>query len=81
MEAIQSDLLRGELTRVEWTDAVSEAFGDIKAVLEKRGQRIEDFDAAIAAHAVANDATLVTAKPEQMTRIPGLPVEDWQLPA
>jgi tRNA(fMet)-specific endonuclease VapC len=54
---------------------------DIKAVLEKRGQRIEDFDAAIAAHAVANDATLVTAKPEQMTRIPGLPVEDWQLPA
>ena len=72
------DLLRGELSRVDWTDAVTDAFAEIKAVLEKQGRRIEDFDAAIAAHAVANDATLVTANLKQMTRVPGLPVEDWQ---
>ena len=75
------DLLRGELSRVDWTDAVTDAFGQIKAVLEKRGRRIEDFDAAIAAHAVANDATLVTANLKQMTGVPGLPIEDWQSPS
>jgi tRNA(fMet)-specific endonuclease VapC len=46
-------------------------------MLERRGQRIEDFDAAIAAHAVAQDATLVTANTFHMSRIAGLAVEDW----
>jgi tRNA(fMet)-specific endonuclease VapC len=71
------DLIRLELGRVNWTDPASERFGSIKAVLEKRGKRIEDFDAAIAAHALAEDAVLVTANIEQMTRVPGLKIEDW----
>jgi tRNA(fMet)-specific endonuclease VapC len=71
------DLIRLELGRVNWTDPVSERFGSIKAVLEKRGKRIEDFDAAIAAHALAEDAVLVTANIEQMTRVPRLKIEDW----
>jgi tRNA(fMet)-specific endonuclease VapC len=71
------DLIRLELGRVNWSDPVSERFGSIKAVLEKRGKRIEDFDAAIAAHALAEDAVLVTANIEQMTRVPGLKIEDW----
>ncbi len=49
------DLVRSELARAEWTDAVSDAYGRIKAALERRGRRIEDFDAAIAAHAVASE--------------------------
>lgn len=71
------DAVRMELGRVSWTDIVSERFAAIKAVLEKRGKRIEDFDAAIAAHALAEDAILVTANLDQMTRIPRLKVEDW----
>ena len=71
------DLLRSQFARCPWTDEVSEAFGRIKAQLEKRGQRIEDFDAAIAAHAAATGATLVTANVRQMTRVPGLLTEDW----
>ena len=71
------DLLCVELRRAEWTDAVSQTYGRIKATLERRGTRIEDFDAAIAAHALANDATLVTANLDHMSRIPGLRVEDW----
>lgn len=71
------DLLCAELPRVEWTDAVSQTYGRIKAGLERRGSRIEDFDAAIAAHALANDATLVTADLDDMTRIPGLRIDDW----
>lgn len=71
------DLIGTELGRVEWTDAVSHAYGRVKASLERRGHRIEDFDAAIAAHALALDATLVTANLDHMTRVPGLRVEDW----
>ena len=68
---------RDELPRAEWTDAVSQALGRIKATLERRGTRIEDFDAAIAAHALALDATLVTAGLDHMTRVARLRVEDW----
>lgn len=71
------DLVRAELGRVDWSDDVSEAFGTIKAALEKKGQRIEDFDAAIAAHALARGAVLVTANLDDMVRVPGLVVEDW----
>ena len=81
-EALQErfDLVRSELARASWSDEVSESFGRIKAVLEKKGQRIEDFDAAIAAHALATGAVLVTANLDHRTRIPGLTVEDWSAP-
>jgi tRNA(fMet)-specific endonuclease VapC len=75
------DLIRSELARSSWSDEVSECFGSIKATLERKGRRIriEDFDAAIAAHAVARDATLVTANLDDMARVPGLTVEDWSI--
>ena len=71
------DLLCAEIPRAEWTDAVSHMYGRVTATLERRGTRIEDFDAAIAAHALALDARLVTANLDHMTRVPGLRVEDW----
>lgn len=68
-----------EIARVPWTDAVSEKFGVIKAALERRGERIEDMDAAIAAHALAENAVLVTANTRHLARVPGLKVENWSL--
>lgn len=78
-EALQErfDLVRTELGRVPWTDGVSEQFGTIKAALERKGRRIEDFDAAMAAHALAEGGVLVTANWDDMARVPGLNVEDW----
>lgn len=69
--------LRSTLPHATWTDAVTDRFGDVKARLERAGRRIEDFDAAIAAHALALDAALVTANVDDMERVPGLDVEDW----
>ncbi|HEX2881895.1 MAG TPA: PIN domain-containing protein [Polyangiaceae bacterium] len=71
------ELLKHEIQRVEWSDKVSEAFGTIKATLERRGERIEDIDAAVAAHAIAEGAVLVTANLKHMMRVPGLEIEDW----
>ena len=75
--ASRFELLRRELARVVWSDQISDEFGRIKATLERRGQRIEDFDAAIAAHALAAGATLVTANKRHLSRIPSLAIEDW----
>ncbi|HET6280924.1 MAG TPA: PIN domain-containing protein [Polyangia bacterium] len=72
------DLIRQELTRATWSDDVSEAFGAIKARLERAGQRIEDFDVAVGAHAAAMAAVLVTANLGHMSRIPGIEIEDWE---
>lgn len=66
-----------ELPRADWTEDVSVHFGALKALLEKAGKRLEDFDLAIAAHALAYDAILVTADAKHMTRVRGLDVEDW----
>lgn len=72
--------MRTELARVAWTDSVSDHFGTVKATLERRRRRIEDFDAAIAAHALAEDAVLVTANTDDMAPVPGLNIEDWAGP-
>ena len=56
---------------------MSDAFGRIKAMLERQGRRIEDFDTATAAHAVAAGATLITADNAPIARVPDLTVEDW----
>jgi tRNA(fMet)-specific endonuclease VapC len=71
------DRICAEIPRTEWTDAVSQAYGRTKAGLERRGSRIEDLDAAIAAHALASEARLVTANLDHLARVPGLEIEDW----
>src|SRR5262249_35308548 len=71
------ELVRDELRHAEWSDDVSETFGAIKASLERAGRRIEDFDAAVAAHAVAVGAVLVTRNAKHMARIDELEIQDW----
>ena len=66
------------VSRAPWTDEVSRAFGRVKAALAGRGQPIEDFDVAIASHALALDAVLVTDNTAHMGRIPGLRLENWR---
>jgi predicted nucleic acid-binding protein len=58
-------------------DEVSDRFGTAKAALERVGTRLEDFDLAVAAHALASGAVLVTANVRHLGRIPGLRIEDW----
>jgi len=52
-------------------------YGDIRADLERRGQRIGPYDLLIAAHARHVGATLVTNNEREFRRVPGLAVQNW----
>jgi predicted nucleic acid-binding protein len=69
--------LLAAVARAEWSDEVSRSFGELKAELERRGERVDDFGLAIAAHAIAHDATVVTRNARHFVRIRSLRVEDW----
>lgn len=57
----QWEVIASELIRLPWDDRVSRVFGERKARLERAGKRLNDFDLAIASHAIAHDLVLVTA--------------------
>jgi tRNA(fMet)-specific endonuclease VapC len=57
-----------------------QVFGEAKALLERKGQRLADADLFIGAIAVARGATVVTGNTRHYERIPGLQIENWISP-
>lgn len=53
---------------------------DIYAILKKQGKPIGDADILIAATAIASGLSLVTGNVAHHGRIPGIVVENWQIP-
>jgi tRNA(fMet)-specific endonuclease VapC len=51
--------------------------GDLLVLLAKKGKPVGQMDTMIAAHALAIDATLVTANTKHFERIPGLKISNW----
>jgi tRNA(fMet)-specific endonuclease VapC len=67
----------GSLLRSAWTDEVSQVYGKLKARLMAKGTPLEDFDIAIAAHALVERAVVATDNVRHFQRVPGLEVENW----
>ena len=59
------------------TSTAAQAYGEIRATLEKQGQMIGNNDLWIAAHAMALDVTLATNNDREFLRVTGLSVENW----
>ena len=55
----------------------AEIFGRLKAQLEIKGTRLDDFDLMIAACALTHNLTLVTNNEMHFRRIEGLKVTNW----
>ncbi len=55
----------------------AEAYGEIRAELELKGEMIGNNDLWIAAHALAAGLTLVTNNEKEFRRVPGLKVQNW----
>ncbi|MDW7408193.1 type II toxin-antitoxin system VapC family toxin [Klebsiella pneumoniae] len=60
-----------------WDRAAVDATTDIKVALRLAGTPIGPNDTAIAGHAIAAGAILVTNNTREFERVPGLMLEDW----
>lgn len=72
--------LRATYTSIAFDDRAAELYGPVRADLTARGQTIGPNDLMIAAIALANGCTLVTHNTAEFGRVPGLAIEDWQVP-
>jgi tRNA(fMet)-specific endonuclease VapC len=72
-------LLRSHRSLV-FDDAAAEHFAMVRRHLESQGTPVGPYDMQIAAIALANGCTLVTHNTQEFGRVPGLPLEDWELP-
>lgn len=74
---LQTERFLGTVSVVHADDAVMKKFGDLKAALEKSGNRVDDADIIIAATAICNDATLATGNVKHFSRFEGLKLQNW----
>lgn len=61
-----------------WSDDIAPHYGTLRAALEVKGITIAPLDLMIAAHALAVDATLISAD-QTLTQIDILRIEDWSV--
>lgn len=53
------------------------AYGDLRADLKRRGTPIGALDTMIAAHALSQQALLVTNDTREFAKVPGLQLDNW----
>ncbi len=61
-----------------WPITASTHYAHIRAALERAGRPIGGMDLLIAAHALAEDATLITNNVREFERVPNLRIEAWE---
>jgi tRNA(fMet)-specific endonuclease VapC len=73
----QMDSIMAALTVRALDKPADRHYGALRALLKGQGRPIGPNDLFIAAHALALDATLVTANLKEFSRVPGLKIENW----
>jgi tRNA(fMet)-specific endonuclease VapC len=71
------DIVTQGFSALPFEAADAEAYGRIRAVLERKGASIGPLDLLIAAQAVAHNLVLVTDNLREFRRVPGLRCENW----
>jgi predicted nucleic acid-binding protein len=87
--AYKSPNIAGNLAKIQTIEGTLEViplgpesaqiFGMLKAQMEKKGTRLDDFDLAIAASALAHNLILVTNNISHFKRVTGLKLANWTL--
>ena len=77
MDRERLDQFLTPLQILAFDDAAAQAYGPIRAELERRGKPIGPIDLLLAAQATSLGVVLVTSNRAEFARVPGLVVEDW----
>jgi|UniRef100_UPI004049E849 tRNA(fMet)-specific endonuclease VapC len=71
------ELFLAPLTLMPFDEAAVWAYGTLRSELERQGKQIGALDTMIGAHALSQQATLVTNNTSEFARIPGLRLDNW----
>jgi len=71
------ELFLAPLTILPFDEAAVWVYGDLRAELERRGTPIGALDAMIAAHALSQNAVLMTNTTREFANVPGLRTDNW----
>ena len=71
------EMFLAPLIILPFDEAVIWAYGELRAELERRGTPIGSLDTMIAAHAIGQQAPLVTNNTREFCRVSGLRLENW----
>jgi tRNA(fMet)-specific endonuclease VapC len=74
------DQFAAPFTSLPFDGPAADVYARIRHHLESQGTPIGPYDLQIAAIALANGCTLVTHNTTEFSRVPGLVLEDWELP-
>jgi len=75
------EMFLAPLTILPFDEPAAWAYGELRAVLERKGTTIGSLDMLIAAHALSQQALLVTHNTDEFTRVPGLQLDNWVVDA
>lgn len=79
-EQARVDTFTAQFVSLPFDDAAARVYGRLRRDLESRGLAIGANDYLIAAIALANALILVTHNTSEFSRVPGLTLEDWEVP-
>ena len=71
------EMFLAPLTILPFDAAAVWIYGDLRADLERRGTPIGSLDTLIAAHALSQQALLVTNNTREFAKVPGLQLDNW----
>jgi tRNA(fMet)-specific endonuclease VapC len=71
------EMFLAPLTILPFDHPAAWAYGDLRADLERRGTPIGSLDTMIAAHALSQQARLITNNTREFAKVPGLQLENW----
>ena len=74
---IAMSLFLSAITVLDFDGEAAEAYGQIRAELERKGTPIDPMDLLIAGHARSQGLILVTNNTREFARVTGLRIEDW----